>query len=144
MDSPEVIPKILQVENLKPIKLGLDAVGGNATNVLVTVLSPGGTIVSYGLLGGQYMHLNIPLIVMKNIRIQGFYTGYWHQTTKPEDQITFKKNLIELITNNQVKVPIEKTYSLSEYKDALVHASKSGRKGKIIFTGPSYEDNELE
>lgn len=140
VDAPDLVQKIMQLKNIGPIKLGLDAVGGNATNTLVAALTPGGTIISYGFLGGQYMSLNIPFLVMKNIRVQGFYAGYWAQTTNLEDQITFKKELIDLIRKDQLKIPIEKTYPLRDYKEALTHASKFGRKGKILFTGPAYSE----
>ncbi|MFX1253833.1 MAG: zinc-dependent alcohol dehydrogenase family protein [Promethearchaeota archaeon] len=139
VDSADVIKKIQEIEGVGNIKLGLDAVGGKSTNKLAAVLSPGGTIVSYGVLESQFIQLNAVILLMKNLSVHGFYTGFWYQKTDPEKQHSLLKKFIELVTQDRLKVPIEKTYSLRSYKEALTHAIKSGRKGKIVFTGPGYE-----
>ena len=110
-----------------------------ALAVVTAALSPGGTIVSYGILESQFIHLNAVILLMKNLSVHGFYTGFWYQKTHPEKQHSLFKKFIELVTQDRLKVPIEKTYSLRSYKEALTHANKSGRKGKIVFTGPGYE-----
>ena len=41
--------------------------------------------------------------------------------------------LIPLVASGKLKVPVERTYPLTDAKDALVHACQSRRKGKILF-----------
>jgi len=138
VDSPDIVQKITQLEGIGPIKLGIDAIAGKATNKLAAVLAPGSKIVSYGLLESQFIHLNTALVVMKKLSVHGFYTGHWFQETDSKTRMKVQKSWIDLIGKGELKIPIEQTYSLRAYKEALTHASKFGRKGKILFTGPGY------
>ncbi|KAL3898738.1 MAG: hypothetical protein SGARI_006608 [Bacillariaceae sp.] len=50
-------------------KLALNAVGGPSAQLLMKVLEPGGTIVTYGGMSGQGIQVATPQLIFKDIRI---------------------------------------------------------------------------
>lgn len=123
----------------KTIKLGLDAIGGLATETLASCLCPGGMVVNYGLLSGENCQISAHNTVFKDITLKGFWLSAWF---RPETFAYVQETLSKLmaqVAEGALQVPIEAAYPLVEFKQALTHASRQGRSGKIVFTGPGFE-----
>ena len=68
------------------IKLGIDAVGGNATNRIGETLCEGATLVNYGAMSGEACALAPTIIIFKDITVRGFWLAKWFRTSTPEQQ----------------------------------------------------------
>jgi len=125
------------------IKLALDAIGGVATNDISRCLTYGGLVLNYGLLSGKNCQLSPKLTIFNEITLKGFCLTSWYRAEMLEYVREVMDMLIRQVSNGELSVPLEANYSLDQYKEALSHASKSGRHGKILFTGPGYSRLEL-
>jgi trans-2-enoyl-CoA reductase len=117
-----------------PIRLAIDAVGGEAVMRLADCLAEGGTVVNYGLLSGKPCMLGADQTIFKSITL----TGFWLQKRLTEmvraDVETLYADLAARVADGTLRVAIEASYPIEEIKAALAHAEREGRSGKILVT----------
>jgi trans-2-enoyl-CoA reductase len=117
-----------------PIRLAIDAVGGEAVMRLADCLAEGGTVVNYGLLSGRPCMLGAHQTIFKSITL----TGFWLQkalTSMPRaDLEKLYGNLAARVVDGTLEVPVEATYPIEQIEKALEHAGREGRSGKILVT----------
>lgn len=117
-------------------KLGIDAVGGRATDVLASCLEPGGTVVNYGTLSGEDCRLSSDQAIYKAIRLRGFWLQRWLDE-HPGEAAAHHRELAELVSDGKLVGEIEGTYPLKRFKEAVRQASRRHGAGKIILTPDS-------
>lgn len=117
------------------IKLGIDAIGGEATNRLGEALSDGATLVNYGAMSGQSCLLAPKILIFKDITVRGFWLAKWFRTTSTDRQKEVFSHLIKLIVSGQISTPIHATFTLKEIKKAVEIAASGDRNGKVIIVG---------
>jgi NADPH:quinone reductase-like Zn-dependent oxidoreductase len=120
-------------------KLALDAIGGKATNLLAKCLADGGKVVNYGLLSGQPCTVDPFDLVFRRIELKGFWLADWFKSATSKDISSMYSTLIPLVQNGSISGAIEAKYSLDNVQQALAHAAKPHRSGKILLTGPVTE-----
>jgi len=133
VDGPDLAQRVAAATNNAPIKLALDAVGGEATMRLASCLADGGTLAVYGNLSGQPCQVAPPQLVFKDIRLRGFFIGRWFQSATPADTAQVFRNVTSLVANGTLRTEIEATYTLDRIKEALNHASREDRRGRIVL-----------
>jgi len=115
------------------IKLGIDAVGGAATNRLGETLGDGATLVNYGAMSGEPCTLAPTIIIFKDITIRGFWLAKWFRTVAPERQKEVFGTIINLIATGKLSAPIHATYNVKDIRQAVAVAAVGERKGKVII-----------
>lgn len=115
-------------------KLAIDAVAGEATGRLARSLAEGGVVVNYGMLSGQPCAMPPGDVVFRDIALRGFWLARWFSSAKPEEIQQTYAGLIGLIADGTIHVEVEATYPLEQIREALAHAGREGRKGKILLT----------
>lgn len=120
-------------------KLALDAIGGNASNLLAKCLEDGGQVVNYGLLSGQPCTIDPFDLVFRRIVLKGFWLADWFKTATDKDIQSMYGNLIPLIQEGVISGAIEAKYRLDDVQQAVAHAAKPHRAGKILLTGPALQ-----
>lgn len=118
-----------------PPKLALDAVGGAATRQLGGAVADGGTVVAYGLLSGQPNEMDARDVVFRNVRLRGFWLFDWYRTATPEKMRDLHSFLETKLTEGLLETSVEARYPLSRIKEAVAHAGRAGRNGKVLLTG---------
>jgi trans-2-enoyl-CoA reductase len=114
-------------------KLGIDAVAGAATGRLARALADGGVVVNYGMLSGQPCEMPPGDVVFRDLSLRGFWLARWFATAKPDEMAGVYGELAQRIVDGTIHVPVEATYPLEQIRDALAHAAREGRKGKILI-----------
>jgi len=115
------------------IKLGIDAVGGLATNRLGEALCDGATLVNYGAMSGEPCTLAPTIIIFKDITVRGFWLAKWFRTSTPEQQKQVFGNIISLIAQGKLLAPIHATYNVKDIKQAVAVAAGGERSGKVVI-----------
>ncbi|MDC3953597.1 zinc-dependent alcohol dehydrogenase family protein [Polyangium jinanense] len=133
VDGAELGKRITAATRGASIKLGLDAVAGGATTRIAGCLGRGGTVVSYGMLSGQPGHIATNDLVFRDIHLRGFWLASHLATIPKEELCELWKRLAGLVATSAVAVPVEATYTLDRIKDAVTHAEREGRGGKIVL-----------
>ncbi len=126
--------KVSEAVNNANLKLGLNAVGGNSAREIAKSLSPQGCLVTFGAMGMQPMEIPNGLLIFKNISFHGFWLTQWYKHAMQYEISTMFEKLFEIFMEDQFEIPVEKTYPLEKYPEAIEHAKQSGRSGKILFT----------
>ena len=116
------------------IKLGIDAVAGEATQHLADCLVENATIANYGLLSGAPCHLSPNDIIFRNISLKGVWLTMWlrGRDSTPEQRAAVYDELRGYIIEGRMHAEVEATYTLAQIKDAVAHALRQ-RGGKIVI-----------
>jgi trans-2-enoyl-CoA reductase len=116
-----------------PIRLGLNAVGGESALGLANCLAPGSTLVTYGAMSLQPLKIPNGLLIFKDLRFRGTWINKWYDNATPAQRMEAFQRLFQMAKRGLLQTKVEKAYSLSEAKTAVAHAARGQRSGKIIF-----------
>ncbi|HEY1490891.1 MAG TPA: 2-enoyl thioester reductase domain-containing protein [Verrucomicrobiae bacterium] len=116
-----------------PIRLGLNAVGGESALRLGNCLAPGSTLVTYGAMSLQPLKIPNGLLIFKDLRFRGIWINKWYDNATTAQRMEAFQHLFEMAKRGLLQTKVEKAYPLSEAKAAVAHAARGQRSGKIIF-----------
>jgi NADPH:quinone reductase-like Zn-dependent oxidoreductase len=133
MNASELAPAVRKATDDAMAKLGLDAVGGDATQQLSDCMADHGTIVSYGLLSGQPCKLSPADVVFRDISLRGFWFSRWQQTASPKEKHDLFARVCRYADEGVIHVPVAATYDIRDAREALRHAATPGKGGKILI-----------
>lgn len=130
-DAEEAAKRVAAATGGGRIALGLDAIGGAASGAIAASLSEGGTLANYGLLSGEACRVHPNDLVFRDIRVRGFWLAKWFRTAEPERIARLYATLAALVADGTLKVPVAATYPFARIAEALTHAARESRDGKI-------------
>jgi len=133
VDSENLRDEVKSATGGAPIRLALNAVGGENALRVANTLAPEATMVTFGAMSYQPLRIPNGLLIFKNLHFCGFWVNKWYDQATPEQRSETFTPLFEMARRGLLKTKIEKTYSLGEAKTALAHAAQNKRSGKIIF-----------
>jgi trans-2-enoyl-CoA reductase len=116
-----------------PIRLGLNAVGGDSALRLANCLAPGSTLVTFGAMSLQPLKIPNGLLIFKDLRFRGIWINKWYDNATLQERMDAFRPLFEMAKRGLLRTKVEKTYPLSEAKAAVTHAAQGKRSGKIVF-----------
>ncbi|MEN2980015.1 zinc-binding dehydrogenase [Tistrella bauzanensis] len=114
----------------------LDAVGGGAGGALTGLLAPGSRLVNYGLLSGKPLEVPAEALVFGGVTVTGFWLLTWFRSRSPADAFAlFNRLLSDMAEHGPVlDLAIEARYPIAQGVEALLHAAREGRSGKVLLT----------
>jgi NADPH:quinone reductase-like Zn-dependent oxidoreductase len=131
-DLPGQLERALEGHELA---LVLDSIGGASVAELAHRLRFGGKVVSFGALGGQPTALAVrDDLIYRDISHHGFWTYNWLRQASREDSDARYREIAGLVASGELTVEIDQTYPLEQYAEALRHAERYQRCGKVLFT----------
>jgi trans-2-enoyl-CoA reductase len=116
-----------------PIRLALNAVGGESALRMAKTLASEATIVTYGAMSLQPMCIPNGMLIFKNLHLTGFWVNKWYDGATAQQRADTFGPLFEMAQRGLLRAKVEKTYPLVEGPAAIAHASQSKRSGKIVF-----------
>jgi len=116
-----------------PIRLGLNAVGGESALRLANCLAPGSTLVTFGAMSLQPLKIPNGLLIFKDLRFRGIWINKWYDNATKEQRMEAFRSLFEMAKRGLLKTKVDKAYRLADAKTAVGHAAQGKRGGKIIF-----------
>lgn len=133
VDGPDLAERVRAAVAGGRLRLGVDAIGGEATMRIAACLDPGGVAVNYGLLSGQPCQISGRELVFRGVRLEGFWVAQWFKKHPPADVQRVFGELAGLLADGTLKVPVEARYPLARVRDALQHAAREARGGKVLL-----------
>ncbi len=137
VDGDDLADKVRDATGGAAIRLGIDAVGGAATDRLGAALSEGATLVNYGALSGEPCVLAPTVIIFKDITVRGFWLAKWFRQASPEQQQALYGKITSLVATGKLSAPVHGTYKVQDVKEAVAVAAAGGRDGKVVLVGDS-------
>ena len=111
----------------------LDCVGGPTGSEALRTLSPGGRMACYGTLSREPISLPPRDIMMPMTSIEGFYLAAYLAKRTLFQRLGLVRKTAKLIESGVLGTPVEQTYRLDALDEALAHARRPGRAGKILL-----------
>jgi NADPH:quinone reductase-like Zn-dependent oxidoreductase len=115
-----------------PIRLGTDAVSGDACKRIGDCVSEGGVVVSYGSMSGQDPTLSRAAVNMRGVNLTGFNLGRGLAKRTHEQVRAIYADLAAKVRDGVLKAPIDAFYPIEEIRSALIRAQQGGRNGKVL------------
>lgn len=130
----EVLDDVRAYTRGASVRLALDGLGGDATDLLAACLDVGGTLVHHHARPDHPCRLSSAQLVHRGIVLRGFAWTSWFRQT-PSDEL--EAVLSQLHDQAQaLHHPIMATYPLNEVARAVAHAEQDD--GQIVLTGEAY------
>jgi trans-2-enoyl-CoA reductase len=134
VDGDDLAGRVQKATGGAPLRLAIDAIGGDIVLRLADCLTEGSTVVNYGLLSGKPCMLGAHHTIFKGITLTGFWLTKALSSMARPDLEALYADLAERVRSGALRVEVEKTYPIEEIKAALAHAEREGRGGKILVT----------
>ncbi|GAB2529796.1 zinc-dependent alcohol dehydrogenase family protein [Spirosoma aerophilum] len=132
-ETENMAARIKQITDGVGVACVLDAVGGHIATEAVKCLAKGGTMIIYGLMSLQDPSLNAGLLIFRELTIKGFWLTDWMRRVDSQTRQEVAKNVIKLLASGQIQLPVEAAYSFDQIAEAVEHADRPGRRGKILL-----------
>jgi mitochondrial enoyl-[acyl-carrier protein] reductase / trans-2-enoyl-CoA reductase len=133
VDGEDLRENVKNATGDAPIRLGLNAVGGDSALRLANCLAPGSTLVTFGAMGLQPLEIPNSLLIFKDLRFRGIWINKWYDNATSQQRMGAFRPLFKMAERGLLKTKVEKSYPLSEAKAAVEHAARGKRSGKIVF-----------
>jgi mitochondrial enoyl-[acyl-carrier protein] reductase / trans-2-enoyl-CoA reductase len=131
-EGPDLAERARTATGGAPIRLGIDAVSGDACKRIGDCIAEGGIVVSYGSMSGQDPTMSRAAVNMRGVNLTGFNLGRGLAKRTPEQVRTIYADLAEKLRSATLRAPIDAFYPIEEIQSALVRAQQGGRHGKVI------------
>ena len=132
VDGPELAKRVAAATENASITLALDGVANTSPTSLMSCMSDGGVLVSYGGVSRKPMIVEQGRLIFRNQTIRGFWLLHWYQSAKPDEVIKTFEYLAPLVASGAISTPVAETYDFDQATDAIAKAAHSG--GKVLFT----------
>jgi len=133
VDGENLRDEVTVATGKAPIRLALNAVGGENGLRVAKCLASDGTMVTYGAMSLQPLCIPNGMFIFKNLRFTGFWVNKWYEAATQQQRAETFAPLFEMAKRGLLRTKVEKTYPLSEAQTAIAHASRNKRSGKIVF-----------
>ena len=131
-ETEDVVGRVQEITGGKGVACVLDAVGGHTASEALTCLAKGGTLFLYGLMSMQDPAINAGLMIFRELTIKGFWLTDWMRRVDSQTRQSVAQNVISLLSSGKIQLPVEASYPLGQIAEAVEHANRPGRWGKIL------------
>jgi mitochondrial enoyl-[acyl-carrier protein] reductase / trans-2-enoyl-CoA reductase len=132
VDGPDLTARLLEAAS-GPVARALDAVAGDASERLFDAVAEGGTLIVYGLLSSDRVHLPAAGLVFRDVHVTGFSRLRSIRSLPRERRDELTRELVALLSEGAIASAIEARYPLDRVKEAIEHHLRRDRKGKILL-----------
>ncbi|SDD79295.1 zinc-dependent alcohol dehydrogenase family protein [Aquimonas voraii] len=132
VDGDDLAQRVAEATGKAKIRLGIDAVGGVATERLARCVASGGTVVNYGMMSGEPCQISAGSLVFRDVRLVGFWLARWFRHATRAEQAEVYGELTRLIAQGQLQARIAATFPVAAIKEAVAEAARGGRSGKVL------------
>ncbi len=132
VDGKNLFKKVTEATNGANIALGIDAVGGDATDRLANCLCENATLVNYGAMSTQPCSISARSFIFNSVTLKGFWLAKWFQSAPQDKQFALFGDIVNHIASGTLRSNIQATFDIDHIKDAVEAASNGKRDGKIL------------
>jgi NADPH:quinone reductase-like Zn-dependent oxidoreductase len=118
----------------KQLRLLLEGTGGaEQLGQLVGAVENGGSVVAFSAATAEPPVLPLADLIYRSVSLRAFYILNWLESTpRPELERVYGE-LARLVADGVLETPVEGTYPLTQFREALAHAARDKRAGKVVF-----------
>jgi NADPH:quinone reductase-like Zn-dependent oxidoreductase len=134
VDGDDLAARVGRETGDAPIRLGLEAIGGKATGRICDCVATDGAVVHYGSMTGENPVVSRNNFIYRGVRLTGFMLGRFMAKRSAQKIREIYADLARQVVEGKLYAPVDTVYPIEQIKDALAHADKGGRNGKILVS----------
>jgi trans-2-enoyl-CoA reductase len=134
VDGDDLARRVAEATGDVPVMLGVEAIGGAATGRIVESVSTDGTVVHYGSMSGEDPRVGRSNFIYRGVKLTGFMLGRFMARRSAEQIRAIYADLGGQVMAGKLHAPVDTVYPIEKIKEALAHADKGGRNGKILVS----------
>lgn len=132
VDGDDLAERVASATGKAAIRLGIEAIGGAATGRIVDCVATDGTVVHYGSMSGEDPRVGRSNFIYRGVKLTGFMLGRGLAKRDAAKIREIYAGLADQVMAGTLYAPVDTVYPIEKIKDALAHADKGGRNGKIL------------
>lgn len=132
VETENLTDRVKEITEGAGVTCVLDAVGGHTATEALKCLGKGGTMLIYGVLSLQDPQINAGLMIFRGLTVKGFWLTDWMHRVDSQTRQDVAQQVISLLASGQIQLPVEASYNLDQITEAVDHAERHGRWGKIL------------
>lgn len=113
--------------------LAFNAVGGDSALRLMKLLRESGTHITYGAMGRKPLTLPNGLLIFRDIRVRGLWVTRWVENAPADEVAAVYQDLASRVAAGRLLQPVDGTFPLEAFQDALLRLDAPERAGKVLF-----------
>jgi mitochondrial enoyl-[acyl-carrier protein] reductase / trans-2-enoyl-CoA reductase len=130
-DGPDLAERARAAVGGALIRLGIDAVSGEACRRIADCVADGGVVVSYGSMSGQDPAVSRAALT-RGVTLTGFGLSYGLDKRTKAQVRGLYADLAAKVRDGVLRAPVDATYPIEEIRQALIRAQQGGRNGKVL------------
>jgi mitochondrial enoyl-[acyl-carrier protein] reductase / trans-2-enoyl-CoA reductase len=130
-DGPDLAERAKAAVGGASIRLGIDAVSGEACRRIADCVADGGVVVSYGSMSGQDPAVSRAALT-RGVTLTGFGLSYGLEKRTNAQVRELYAGLAAKLRDGTLKAPIDAFFPIEEIRAALIRAQQGGRNGKVL------------
>jgi NADPH:quinone reductase-like Zn-dependent oxidoreductase len=135
VDGDDLGERVRQALGGTRLRLLLEGTGSTEQVAeLAASVEAGGTVVTFAAATGQSPALPLGDFIYRGISLRAFFILNWIRDTPREELEQAYGELAAFVEQGVIKAAVEATYPLDRFREALAHAGRTERSGKILFT----------
>lgn len=111
----------------------IDMVSGPIAGQMASLIGEGGTLLSFGAMSQEPLHINPADLIFKQITVKGFWNARRQQLMAPELRKKLIDELMQLAMLGKLKLPASRAFALDRVAEAVA-ASDAKRNGKVMIS----------
>ncbi len=133
LDTDEGVAEAKKIVGSEPVRLATNAVGGDSAIHLMDLLSPEGTMVTYGAMSRRSLKVPNKFLIFKNLQLHGLWITKWFEQASTPELRDVLDPLTALIEKGELVTAIDQIVPLADFKQAILRAQEGSRHGKVIL-----------
>jgi NADPH:quinone reductase-like Zn-dependent oxidoreductase len=114
--------------------LAFNSVGGESALRVMKLLRDGGTHITYGAMARKPLTIPNAMVIFRDIRVRGLWITRWVENAPADEVHAVYGNLASRMSAGKLVEPIDSTYPLEQFKEALARLEAPDRDGKVLLT----------
>ena len=135
IEDEDLATRVMAITDGAGVPAAIDAVGGEIGGAVAQVLAQNGVMLAYGMLSLEQMPINGGQMVWASSSVRGFWLTSWLRQIPAEKQREVRSEVLRRMANKEIVPPIEARYDFGDVTEAVRHAEKPGRRGKVLLIG---------
>ncbi len=131
--SDDLVARVQAATGGAPVRLALDAIGGEVFTGLVDVLASGGTLVTYSQVKPGSAAVTPGDLIFRQITVTGFWLSQWFTDATPAEKQALFAQLVPLVTRGALRMAVDSTYTLDQLTEAVRRSMGGRRNGKVLL-----------
>ncbi|MCH6255320.1 2-enoyl thioester reductase domain-containing protein [Puniceicoccaceae bacterium K14] len=132
-DNKDAAKEVLAQLGSPIAKLALNSVGAVSSYSMIKALADHSSLVTFGAMDRELAPFPTRYLIFNDIRLRGFWVSKFYKETSRETIEELHDKLYSFMSEHKISVEVGQSYSLSQFRDAIAHANKTGKTGKVLF-----------